>query len=238
MKTLLQYVYSIKEKLSSLNLSDDRDTLIDSEFVVGLIGIVNAGLMQEAYRHNNITPDLYTPSCCIEVKCATEAECSIAGLVVPSTNIIYYAEIKNLVPNIPLDIAIRYVGLSDFQSPIKIARSLTEFATWEHRLASRNKPVGFLIGDRLYIKNISNFTSSVTFLCILALILNPHDMCDFKEDTTIYATPNPQKLEYLVFQQVAIALGLRAGDEVNNANPDISGNVPSNMQQQQQQQQE
>ena len=234
MKTLLQYTYSIKEKLASFNLSADMDTLLDNELIVGLINDVNIGLIQEAYRNNMITPDLYTPSCCNELQCASESECVIAGIPVSSTNIIHYVEIDNLVPNIPLDVSIRYIGLSNYQTPIKITRNLTEFATWEYRGASKHMPVGYLIGNRLYVKNSQYFTSSVTFLCMLALVSKPQDMCNYNEDTTIYNTPNPQKLEYLVFQQCAIALGLRGGDDVNNTNPDNDGQQGKAVQQQQQ----
>jgi len=222
MKSLLRYVYSVKEKLSSLNLSDDMDTLIDNELVVDIINDVNTGLMQEAWRNNMITPDLYTPTCCLEVKCAPESECVIAGLTVPTTGLIHYVELENLVPGIPMSTVIRYLGLSNYQNPIYIAENIMNWATWEHRNASRNKPVGYLIGNRMYLKNMEYFTSSVTFLCMLALIAKPQNMCDVNDDTP-YRTPNPQKLEYLAFQQLAIALGQRAGDEVNNTNADNSG---------------
>lgn len=232
MKTLTRHIYSIKEKLSSFNLSDDIDSLIDNEFVADILADVNQKLIFDTYMKNQLTSDLYTPMCCLKVECMSEAECLIAGITVPSTGIIHYVEIDNLVQGIPLDIAIRYIGLSDYNSPIFVAKSIAQFMTWEHRGISRHKPVGFMIGNKMYLKNLENFTSSLTFLCMLALIAQQQNVCSFVDDETPYRTPDPMKLEYLAFQQIAIAKGLRGGDEINNTNPD--NNQQQRVQQQQQ----
>ena len=234
MKTLTRHIYSIKEKLASLNVSDDIDTLVDNEFVADILADVNTKLIQEAYQKNMLTYDLYTPMCCLEVKCATESECTIQGITVPSSGIIHYVEIDNLVQGVPLEIALRYLGLSDYQSPIYIAKSLPQFATWQHRGISKHKPVGFLIGTKMYLKNLEYFTSSVTFLCMLGLIAQQQDICSFIDDETPYRSPDPMKLEYLAFQQIAIALNLRAGDEINNTNADRSITPQQQVPQQQQ----
>jgi len=223
MKSLAKYVYSVKEKLSSLEMSDDLDQELDNEFVVDILNQVNATLMKEAYEHGRLTPDLYTPTCCLEVKCASEAECVVNGLAVPTNGIIHYVEIDNLIPGIPLSTAIRYLGLSDYSNPIHIADNIVTWSTWENRGASKHKPVGYLIGNRMYLKNIEMFTSSVRFLCILALIANPSGMCDFNDEESIYRTPSPQKLEYLAFRQIAMSLGLNAGDMVNNTSANVGG---------------
>ncbi len=216
-------------------LSDDLDSKLDNEYISHVLFGVNEVLIREAYKKAELSPDLFTPTCCLKVECMSEAECVLNGLTVPTTGSIHYVEIDNLVSGIPLNVAIRYIGLSDYSTPIYIANSIAQFSTWEHRGISKHKPIGFLIGNKMYFKNLEYLTSSVTFLCMLALISNPTNLCDYTDDETIYRTPSADKLEYLTFQEIAIALGLRGGDEVNNANPDASiQRTPSQQQEEQQ----
>ena len=138
MKTLTRHIYSIKEKLASLNVSDDIDTLVDNEFIADILADVNTKLIQEAYQKNTLTYDLFTPMCCLEVKCMSESECIINDIIVSSNEIIHYVTIDNLVQGIPLEISLRYLGLADYQSPIYIAKSLAQFATWQYRGISKH----------------------------------------------------------------------------------------------------
>ena len=233
MKTLTRHIYSIKEKLASLNVSDDIDTLVDNEFIADILADVNTKLIQEAYQKNTLTYDLFTPMCCLEVKCMSESECIINDIIVSSNEIIHYVTIDNLVQGIPLEISLRYLGLADYQSPIYIAKSLAQFATWQYRGISKHKPVGFLIGNKMHLKNLEYFTSSVTFLCMLGLIAQQQNVCNFVDDETLYRSPDPMKLEYLAFQQIAIALNIRGGDEINNTNADRNTAPQQQVQQQQ-----
>ena len=87
-----------------------------------------------------------------------------------------------------------YFGLDDFST--QFARnSFDGYMSNEGALWTSRMPIYVVVDGKALLKNLPN--PGIRFICIMALLFNPTDICEFDEEAP-YPVPDVHKLELLV----------------------------------------
>ena len=193
-KPLKNIIESVKEELAQYKLSDDFP--IEREYLVDKANDCRAALIRDAYTAGKIEGGYYQQMCCIEVLCA-DVGCEINGVTIPSGQVVWYADLPALVQDIG-ELNIKYFGLMGFVGNF-IRRSWENWLNIEGNVWTSTKPSYTLIGSRAYFKNLP--TTGLKFLCLVAILYNPVDSCNYDENTE-YPVPSDLTLQTLMCKDI------------------------------------
>ena len=221
-KTISDLVHSILEAISGYEVTDD--SIFSPRYIIDKINDVNATLIREALERGMVPDQFYKRVCCINVECLG-VSCEINGRTVNSDTIIYKSEMQGLMQTIG-EKALRYLGPDDMSHPINRV-GIDAFYLSDGRQWTADKPMFTIIGNDAFFKNLSPATK---FLCAIGIFADPTKTCNWNDDTSIYPTPDPYKLELRVKQDILSTFGIRP-DDINDSKAMPQGQQPNQPQQ-------
>lgn len=192
-KSHKEIAYSILEALYKHNIPDDAD--ISLEYVKKKINDINVRLIEEQYRAGLSLDGFYQKMCCIEVKCEQTA-CTVDGIVIPSGDVLWYADIPMLNQKIG-NKNIIFLGLMNMEKPFR--RMTFSGYTSNAKLDWLKGTEYTIIGNKVYFKHLP--TSGIKYICLVGILADPTTSCSWDEEK-MYPTPDPYKLELLVKQDI------------------------------------
>ena len=143
---------SLLIELQGMELSDDN--ILDKVFLEDQIDNMREVLINEEWRLGNLSQDYYQFIDCLEIQCASAAECLVSGITVSSEAEVFYIESPQLISKIGWN-NIKYLGDDDFTNGIEFTRkSLNGFGNSHHARWSGKKPVYTKVGSKIYLKNL------------------------------------------------------------------------------------
>ena len=213
-KTINELVYSIKEAVYNHAIPDDAN--IENEFIIGKINDINASLVREYSDSGRNLDGFYQKVCCIEIECEKQT-CTLDGKVIDSGDVIWKTNLPALHKGIG-EKSIKYLGNKDLS--VEYTRmSFEGFKSSGGRVWTSTKPLYTVINDEAILKNIPE--SGAKFLCMIAILADPTSACNWENDTSMYPTPSPQKLELVVVQSILGSLGIRK-DEIQDSRDGVA----------------
>lgn len=208
-KSLAKIIYSIKEQLSAYHVTDD--TVYDDEFLADKIADVRSNLIYDEQQKKSLSDGYYQQICCLEVMCE-EKTCTINGVDVSSGDVTYYIDLPALNERVG-DINIKYLGLTDMLTKFD-QKSMDGFISLAGSPYTSGRPAYMRVGKRAYLRNLP--TDGTRFLCIIGLLANPVNACDFSDEETPYPVPDVFKLELIVKRDILSTYGISA-DELQDS---------------------
>ena len=204
-KSLKKIVYSIKEALEGYNITDD--TVYSNEYIADKVKDVRSTMIIDEIRNNIVDDGNYSQYCCLEVQCQNKS-CTINGQTITSDEIEYYVELPRLVPNTGWN-NIKYFGLIDMKTPFS-RKNVDGFLSLDGNKWTGKDPAYLVVDSHAYLANLPS--SGIKFLCMIALLDDPIDECDWDEDDD-YPVSDVFKLEMLVKKDILSTFGIRADVE-------------------------
>lgn len=205
-KTLNQMVDTVLEELSSFKVTDDFPLVRLRDYIkLKFIGI-NGSLMREEYeKGRKINEQFYQRFPCVEVECLG-VTCTIGGITVTKTLPIY----KVIIPHLQTGVGyldIRYFGKNDYRKMFTRAYDFMEFSNTGFRIYTGRRPVFLVANEKeIFVENLP--TIGTRSLAMIVLLADPRNAPGWSDDTSMFPTPSPYKLEMLVKADIAKTLPL------------------------------
>jgi hypothetical protein len=202
----------LREELSGYNVTDDN--VLDDVYLLDKCNQVRQVLILQEHKQLKDLSYYYNPPiCCLEVECI-ENECVIEGYTFPTGTVQHYVDLPPLMKQLNgRELAV--LGTDNMQFRVNMT-TIGGFLSSDARRYTANKMYGFRTGDRVYIKNIGNTKR----LCLIGILYDPTQACNWKNDTTPYPVPDSYKLGIIVKQEILRSMGIPA-DEIQNFRNDI-----------------
>lgn len=217
-KTLNEIVSSIIEDVYGYHVTDDSELI--PEIVKPKVLAINAKLVQEHFESGKDLTPLAQKICCIELECE-KPSCVIDGVTVPTGDVIWKAELPALHPKLG-DRAILYLGASDMQTNFNKV-SLSAFLA-NGKLEWSRSTKYTTVGNIAYFKEITE--TGTARLCLLGVLANPTEACNWQDDTTIFPCPDVYKLELLVKKDIFASFPGISHDNASNATDELGSMRP------------
>lgn len=195
MKSFPAIIDSIKLGLTNYLITDDSK--YDSEFIGDKVNDVRQTLIKQEYADKKFIDELYYQrTCCLQVFLDKDKSCEVE--CVPTGINELYVTIPPLISGIGWA-NIKYFGTLDMQNNFT-RKSLSGFMAAEGARWANKKPVITLISsDTILIKNLN---CPIEFICMVGLMANPVEACDYNNETDYYPVPDPFKLEMIIKQDI------------------------------------
>jgi len=199
--SLKEIISMVQEELANFHLTDDSE--ITPKYLKELANKIRNTLLSEEIKNKGANAMYYQRVCCLEVICHRMG-CTIDGIFVPSSSVIWEVKLPPLVMKAG-DKAILYVGTDQFKTnwvKMSLAGWMSiEGNIWSSTLASYTQ-----VGDTIWIKNAP--TSDLKYICAILLLYDPVNACDWNDETSQYPVPDIYKLTMLMKQDILSTHGL------------------------------
>ena len=206
MKTYREIVYSIIEFVSGFHVTDDNP--FDESMIAKKVDDVRATLIKQQYIQQRHIEDLFYQECEVEIEEKSRNKENAFGQ--PVELVQFYIEFPELMPNVGWE-NIKYLGKKDYTKTYN-RRSMGGIQAALGRYWSRNEVDYTVIGtSKALVKGEKEASDIIT----LALFKSPMDVPGMDWDMG-YPVPDPFKLEMIVKQDIASALGIPP-DDTNDA---------------------
>lgn len=213
MATIVENLYKIKERASSFNITDDNK--LSDEFLIATMNDVRASLIKEEYNSKGYIADAYYQmNCCYEIECL-EGSCVYDGVEIGDGKYSYQVKLKSHVKGLNGS-EIKHIG--DRLGSVKFnIMNFNQFTSLEGRVWTKNTSAALVLADAIHLKNLP--TPGMKFVCLLEILEDPRNSCDWIDDTTEYPVPSATKLVDMVLYRLMIS-GRMPDDKLNNATDD------------------
>lgn len=222
-----EIIYSIIEKTSALQISDD--SLIEEAYVMYLMNVYRLILLRDRYKaKETISSAFYQMDCCVPVKCN-----SIVCNGFDSGDDMFFADLNSEVVTGINDRGILFVGNTGFNDRSAITNTAYDRLSWQQFLSLSSaqwtsRRAGYYPmknyrdgnGDRQDILLLKNMhTDGLKSLCVYAIFTEPQNaICNDKFDSFEYPIDGDLigKLELLCIKDIMNAEKGNIGDPVND----------------------
>jgi hypothetical protein len=203
MKTKREIIYSIIEFVSGFHVTDDSP--YDEQLIGDKIDDVRATLIKQQHRENKNVDDEYYQMCDVVIEKETIAELQDDISIKR-----FYVNLPSLITNVGWD-NIKYLGKKTMDGKYN-RRSMDGMVAATGRYWTRNTvDYSVVSGSRAIIRN----EKTANDIIILGLFKSPSTVTGYTLDDP-YPVPDSYKLEMIVKQDIAAALGIMP-DEINDS---------------------